>query len=67
MVEDLPPVLVSADALVVAPKLSGVLLVVAEGMTRRDQLDRAIEVLSGAKVAGIVLNRSRESVEDYYG
>jgi Mrp family chromosome partitioning ATPase len=64
---DLPPLLISADALVVGPKLSAVLLVVAEGVTRRDQLDRAIEVLSGSTVAGIVLNRSRESVEDYYG
>jgi len=62
---DLPPVLVNADALVAAPKLSAMLLVVAEGFTRRDQLDRAVEVLSGAKVAGIVLNRSRELVEGY--
>jgi len=67
IVVDLPPLLLSADALVVAPKLSTVLLVVAEGYTRRDQLDRAIEVLHGTNVAGIVLNRSRESVEDYYG
>ncbi len=64
---DLPPLLLSADALVVAPKLSAVLLVVAEGVTRRDQLGRVVEVLSGSQVAGIVLNRSRESVEDYYG
>ena len=64
---DLPPLLLSADALVVAPKLSAVLLVVAEGTTRRDKLDRAVELLSGSNVAGIVLNRSRESVEDYYG
>jgi protein-tyrosine kinase len=64
---DLPPVLLSADALVVAPKLSSVLLVVAEGITRRDQLDRAVDILAGAKVAGIVLNRSREAVEEYYG
>jgi protein-tyrosine kinase len=64
---DLPPLLLSADPLVVAPKLSAVLLVVAEGYTRRDKLDRAMEVLAGTKVAGVVLNRSREAVEDYYG
>jgi Mrp family chromosome partitioning ATPase len=67
IIVDLPPLLISADALVVAPKLSAVLLIVAEGVTRRDQLDRAIENLSGSTVAGIVLNRSRESVKDYYG
>jgi protein-tyrosine kinase len=64
---DLPPLHLSADALVVAPKLSAVLLVVSEGVTKRDQLDRTIEVLSGVSVAGIFLNRSRESIEDYYG
>jgi protein-tyrosine kinase len=63
---DLPPILSSADAMVVAPKLSAVLLVVAEGQTKREQLDRAVEILSGSNVAGIVLNRSRESLEDYY-
>jgi protein-tyrosine kinase len=63
---DLPPLLGSADSLVVAPRLSAVVLVVAEGMTRRDQLDRAVQALAGVQVAGIVLNRSREAVEDYY-
>jgi len=63
---DLPPLLSSADASIVAHKLSAVVLVVAEGVTRRDQLDRAVEVLAGVQVAGVVLNRSREAVEDYY-
>ena len=43
------------------------LLVVGEGVTRRDHLSRAAELLSGMTVAGVVLNRSREAVEDYYG
>jgi protein-tyrosine kinase len=63
---DLPPLLVSADSLVVAPKLSAMLLVVAEGVTRRDKLDQAVEALSNVTLAGIILNRSQESVEDYY-
>lgn len=64
---DLPPLLLSADALVVAPHITAMLLVVAEGVTRRDQLSRAAEALAGVTVAGVVLNRSREAVEDYYG
>jgi Mrp family chromosome partitioning ATPase len=64
---DLPPLLQSADALIVAPHLTAALLVVADGITRRDQLDRATELLAGMTVAGVVLNRSREGVEDYYG
>jgi protein-tyrosine kinase len=66
VIADLPPLLSTADALVVAPKLSATLLVVAEGKTRRDMLTRAIEVLAGVVVAGIVLNRSRDSIENYY-
>lgn len=66
IIVDLPPVLLAADALAVTPRLSAVVLVVSEGHTRRVQLNRAVEVLSGVKIAGIVLNRSRESVEDYY-
>jgi capsular exopolysaccharide synthesis family protein len=64
---DLPPLLVSADALVVAPHLTTTLLVVSEGMTRREHLQRASEVLAGVNVAGVVLNRSGEASKDYYG
>jgi protein-tyrosine kinase len=64
---DLPPLLLSADALVVTPHLSTSVLVVAQGVTRRDQLRRVVEVLAGVNVAGIVLNRSGEAAEDYYG
>jgi protein-tyrosine kinase len=64
---DLPPLLQSADAMVVAPHLTAMLLVVGEGVTRREHLSRAADLLSGMTVAGVVLNRSREAVEDYYG
>jgi Mrp family chromosome partitioning ATPase len=67
VVVDLPPVLQSADAMVVAPHLSAMLLVVSDGITRREHLARATEILHGISVAGVVLNRSREAVEDYYG
>jgi protein-tyrosine kinase len=67
IIVDLPPLLQSADAMVVAPHLTAMLLVVGEGVTRREHLSRAAELLSGMTVAGVVLNRSREAVEDYYG
>lgn len=67
VIVDLPPVLLSADALIVTPHLTCALLLVAEGITRRDHLARAVEVLSGVNVAGIVLNRSGEAANDYYG
>ncbi len=67
IIADLPPLLQSADAMVVAPHLTTMLLVVGEGVTKRDNLNRAAELLQGIPVAGMVLNRSREAIEDYYG
>lgn len=65
---DLPPVVSTDDALVVAPRVDAMVLVVSEGVTRRDVLDSALELLSGYALAGVVLNRSLESLgSDYYG
>jgi protein-tyrosine kinase len=63
---DLPP-LTLADALVVAPKLSATLLVVAEGITQRNALARALDVLGSVPLAGIALNHSSGAIERYYG
>jgi capsular exopolysaccharide synthesis family protein len=65
---DLPPVLSTDEALVVAPRVDAMYLVVAEGVTRRDGLARAADLLSDFTVAGIIMNRSSESLgSDYYG
>lgn len=65
---DLPPVLSTDEALVVAPRLDAMYLVVAEGVTRRDGLARATDLLSDFTVAGIIMNRSSETLGgDYYG
>ncbi len=64
---DLAPVLSTADVLVVAPRVDATLLVVAQGKTRRDSLGRTVELLSEYTVAGVVLNRSRELLSEYYG
>jgi len=63
---DLPPVLVTDEALLVAPHVDAMLLVVAEGRTRRNSLARAQGVLAEFPSAGIILNGTRESVESYY-
>ena len=67
VIVDMPPVLNTDDALVVAPQLDAMLLVVGEGRTRRDGLERAAELLAEFNLAGIVLNHSRESLQEYYG
>jgi Mrp family chromosome partitioning ATPase len=64
---DLPPLLSTDDALVIAPKVDACLLVVAEGRSRRDGAAQALELLSEFNLAGIVLNRSNTMVAEYYG
>lgn len=65
---DLPPALSTDEALVVAPRTDAMFLVVSEGVTRRDGLARSVDLLSDFNVAGIIMNRSSESLgSDYYG
>ncbi len=65
---DTPPVLPFADALVLAARADGVVLVARSGMSRATALLRAREVLarSGANILGFVLNADR-SRQYYYG
>jgi protein-tyrosine kinase len=68
IIVDLPPLLNTDDALVVAPSVDALVLVVGEGTTRREGLEKAAELLSEFNVAGVVLNRSLETVgSEYYG
>jgi Mrp family chromosome partitioning ATPase len=64
---DLPPVLNTDDALVVAPRVDAMLLVVSEGYTNRVSVEKALEVLSEFPIAGLVLNRALETQSDVYG
>ena len=65
---DLPPVLSTDEALVVAPRIDAMFLVVSEGVTRRESVAKAVDVLSDFAVAGIIMNRSSEHLgQDYYG
>jgi protein-tyrosine kinase len=56
---DLPPVLGSDDALSFVPLVDAVLLVIAEGQTRIEDVQRCFELLKNRPVIGTVLNRSR--------
>jgi succinoglycan biosynthesis transport protein ExoP len=55
---DTPPVLVSADAVILAPVADGVMIVVRAGQTNRDAASLAYQQLSaaGARIIGAVLN-----------
>jgi non-specific protein-tyrosine kinase len=58
VVLDSPPVLVVTDAVVLAPRVDGVILVVKPGTTKRLACKQAVEQLQrvGANILGVVLN-----------
>ena len=66
IVYDLPPLTLSDDVIGFAPRLDGIALVVAEGMTERAVLEGAKEALADMNLLGIVLNRSRERNDASY-
>jgi len=63
---DLPPVLESDDALSFAPLVDAVLLVIAEGQTRIEDVQRCFELLKNRPVVGTVLNRARSGANAQY-
>jgi Mrp family chromosome partitioning ATPase len=62
---DLPPVLTADDALSFAPLVECGLVVAAEGLTRRNDLVRTVELLYKTPLVGTVLNRASDSLPGY--
>lgn len=60
---DSPPLLVADDVLAFSPRVDAVLLVVSEGETRREDLDRSIQSLGDTSVIGIVINKSHDVIQ----
>ncbi len=58
VVLDLPPVLLTDDVLTLSPLLDGILLVIAEQRTRREDLQRTQSLLGSVPQLGSVLNRA---------
>jgi protein-tyrosine kinase len=61
VIADLPPALLSDDVLAIAPSLDGVVIVVTEERTRREDLQRVFELLRSTPVIGTVLNASADA------
>ncbi|MDH3267126.1 MAG: CpsD/CapB family tyrosine-protein kinase [Gammaproteobacteria bacterium] len=66
VVYDMPPLLAADDMLAFEPIVDSILLVVAEGTTRRTDTMKAFELLEDSNVIGTVLNRSDERTAAYY-
>jgi capsular exopolysaccharide synthesis family protein len=65
---DSPPVVTVTDAVVLAPVVDGVILVIQAGKTEIGAVSRAKEILESVKanILGVVLNRVKESHGGYY-
>lgn len=55
---DMPPVLASAEALSFAPLTESVLLVIEEGVTKKQDLEQSLERLSCTNIVGTILNKT---------
>ena len=58
VIVDCPPIVPVTDAGVLAPAADGAIIVAASGVTRRNSLQRAVELLekTGTNILGVVLN-----------
>lgn len=62
VVVDLPAVLKSSDAAVIARQTDGAVLVVRTGATNQRQVQQALQLMAGATIHGVVLNRWKTKV-----
>lgn len=65
---DLPPVLVGDDVVALSQHLDSLLLVVEDGKTQSDELNRTRELLHDVEILGVVLNKGNavSNQYDYY-
>ena len=66
VIYDLPPVLGSDDALTFAPQVDALLVVVGDERTKREELQRCLELIREVPVVGTVLNGSRREQSAAY-
>lgn len=64
---DLPPMLVTDDAIALLPQIDCVLMVVANGMSTKREIEDSLRLLPAAKLVGVILNKAEiGSRDDYY-
>lgn len=63
---DLPPLLSSDDAIAVLPKIDCVLMVVANGMSSRKEIEDSLHHLPASNLIGTVLNKAEGQASNYY-
>lgn len=63
---DLPPLLVTDDAIALLPQIDCVLMVVANGMSTKREIEDSLRLLPAAKLIGTILNKADVDPKTYY-
>jgi protein-tyrosine kinase len=63
---DLPPVLVADDVMTVLPSVDCVLMVVGSGVSTQNEIEAAMNRISGSNLLGVVLNKDETPAQDAY-
>jgi capsular exopolysaccharide synthesis family protein len=63
---DLPPVLGIDDAIALLPQIDCVLMVVANGMSTKREIEDSLHLLPATKLIGVVLNKAESEPMEYY-
>lgn len=63
---DLPPVLITDDALAFSPYVDAMLLVVEDGKTKKNELRKAVGLLKSSNILGVVVNKSKAQNQVMY-
>lgn len=63
---DLPPVLVADDAMVLLPYIDAVLMVVANGMSTKREIEDSLRQIPADKLIGTILNKAESDPTPYY-
>ncbi|MCU7841483.1 MAG: CpsD/CapB family tyrosine-protein kinase [Candidatus Thiodiazotropha sp. (ex Troendleina suluensis)] len=65
---DMPPLLSCDDMIAFSPYVDAVMLVIEEGVTRKEELIRAYELINNTNIIGTLLNKSKDSnsIHGYY-
>ncbi len=63
---DLPPILVADDVIALLPHIDCVLLVVADGLSTKQEIEDSVRLIPAEQFMGTVLNKAEVEPMDYY-
>jgi protein-tyrosine kinase len=63
---DLPPVLVADDVMALMPHIDCVLMVVANGMSTKREIEDSLRIIPASKLIGTILNKAETEPVPYY-